>query len=376
MADLWKNFAGQYPPGALVYFFEANTNTPMTVYADALETTPLTHPVQAFANGRFPPIFVPYRTYRERVTDSAGVLLWDIDGIPNPAPPSSGGGSGIVVTQDMVLQTGDVMWQLRGGTRPGWVRLNGRTMGNASSGATERANDDTEDLYTYLWNNLDNSVAPVIGGRGATASADFAANKAITLPSMQGRAPLGLDDMGGAAANVLQVAATINTTSGSNTATVSNATGLGVGMYVISANIPTGTTITNISGTTLTLSANATATASNTAARFSYISNAQQPGAVGGSARKTLSVAQMPPHSHTGSTGTAGSHTHTYFDLGGVWIGTPGGEGAASNLSGGTTRTTNPAGDHSHTLTINNTGGGQPFDGLPPARLGTWYIKL
>lgn len=376
MADLWKNFAGQYPPGALVYFFEANTNTPMTVYADALETTPLTHPVQAFANGRFPPIFVPYRTYRERVTDSAGVLLWDIDGIPNPAPPSSGGGSGIIVTQDMVLQTGDVMWQLRGGTRPGWVRLNGRTMGNASSGATERANDDTEDLYTYLWNNLDNSVAPVIGGRGATASADFAANKAITLPSMQGRAPLGLDDMGGAAANVLQVAATINTTNSSNTATVSNATGLGVGMYVISANIPAGTTITNISGTTLTLSANATATASNTAARFSYISNAQQPGAVGGSALKTLSVAQMPPHSHTGSTGTAGSHTHTYFDLGGTWIGTPGGEGSASNISGGTNRTTNSAGAHSHTLTINNTGGGQPFDGLTPARLGTWYIKL
>jgi len=376
MADLWKNFAGQYPPGALVYFFEANTNTPMTVYADALETTPLTHPVQAFANGRFPPIFVPYRTYRERVTDSAGVLLWDIDGIPNPAPPSSGGGSGIIVTQDMVLQTGDVMWQLRGGARPGWARLNGRTIGNASSGATERANDDTEDLYTFLWNNLDDSVAPVIGGRGATASADFAANKAITLPSMQGRAPIGLDDMGAAAANVLQVSRTINTTNGSNTVWVSDATGLGFGMSVNSANIPPGAFITNISGTALTLSANATATASNTPARFSYISNAQQPGAVGGSALKTLSVAQMPPHSHTGSTDTAGSHTHTYWDVGGHWIGTPGGEGAASNVSGGVTRWTDPVGDHSHTLTINNTGGGHPFDGLTPVRLGTWYIKL
>ncbi|HEY8354785.1 MAG TPA: hypothetical protein VIK69_07210, partial [Methylophilaceae bacterium] len=329
----------------------------------------------AFANGRFPPIFVPYRTYRERVTDSAGVLLWDIDGIPNPAPPSSGGGSGIIVTQDMVLQTGDVMWQLRGGTRPGWARLNGRTIGNASSGATERANDDTEDLYAFLWNNLDNSVAPVIGGRGATASADFAANKAITLPSMQGRAPLGLDDMGGAAANVLQVAKTINTTNGSNTATVSSATGLGVGMYVISANIPTGATITNISGTTLTLSANATATASNTAARFSYISNAQQPGVGGGSALKTLSVAQMPPHSHTGSTSTAGSHTHGYTrpstPLGGT-----GAAGGGTYVPGVSDASTASAGDHSHTLTINNTGGGQPFDGLPPVRLGTWYIKL
>ena len=375
MADLWKNFAGQYPPGALVYFFEANTNTPMTVYADSLETTPLTHPVQAFANGRFPPIFVPYRTYRERVTDSAGVLLWDIDGIPNPAPPSSGGGSGIIVTQDMVLQTGDVMWQLRGGTRPGWVRLNGRTMGNASSGATERANDDTEDLYTFLWNNLDNSVAPVIGGRGATASADFAANKAITLPSMQGRAPFGLDDMGGAAANALQVSTTINTTNGSNTATVSSVSGIGIGMYVFSANVPAGATVTAISGTTLTLSAAATAPGTGTAARFSYAPDPQGIGAAFGAATHSLSAEENGPHNHNGSTGSTGVTT-TNVPRYGTLASILNGEGLATTDVWRIADTQNIVTAHNHSHSIPSSGAGRPHNNLPPGRLGTWYIKL
>jgi len=375
MADLWKNFAGQYPPGALVYFFEANTNTPMTVYADALETTPLTHPVQAFANGRFPPIFVPYRTYRERVTDSAGVLLWDIDGIPNPAPPSSGGGSGIVVTQDMVLNTGDILWNLRGGTRAGFVRMNGRTIGNASSGATERANDDTEDLYTYLWNNLDNSVAPVVGGRGATAAADFAANKTITVPTMQGLVAAGLDDMGSAAANRLQIATTINTTNASTSATVASAAGLGIGMFVISANVPAGTTVADISGTTITLSAAATATATGTPARFSYITDAQQIGGTGGAPSVSLARKEGPPHNHGGETGLAGAKSAPLeiFDL--FRTVTNGEGGAVTNLWAGVkTYYPQTADDHRHAIASD--GEGLAHLNIQPTRLGTFYMKL
>lgn len=58
---------------------------------------------------------------------------------------------------------------------------------------------------------------------------------------------------------------TVSTTSGSPSATVASAAGLIVGETVYSANIPAGTTISAISGTTITLSANATATASGTA---------------------------------------------------------------------------------------------------------------
>jgi hypothetical protein len=33
----------------------------------------------------------------------------------------------------------------------GLVRLNGKTIGSATLGATERANNDTKDLFTELW---------------------------------------------------------------------------------------------------------------------------------------------------------------------------------------------------------------------------------
>jgi len=71
---------------------------------------------------------------------------------------------------------------------PGWVRKNGGTIGSAASGATERANADTAALYALLWNNYDDSQAAVAGGRGASASADFAADKTIVLPDARGRA--------------------------------------------------------------------------------------------------------------------------------------------------------------------------------------------
>jgi hypothetical protein len=104
--------------------------------------------------------------------------------------------------------------------------------------------------------------------------------------------------MSGTGANVLQVSPTISTTSDSSSATVSDATGLVVGMYVFSANVPAGTTITAISGTTITLSANATATASGTAARFSIIKDPQKLGSTGGAATHTLTSPQMPLHGH------------------------------------------------------------------------------
>lgn len=76
---------------------------------------------------------------------------------------------------------------------PGWVRKNGGSIGSALSGATERANADTLNLYTLLWDNYLEALAPVAGGRGASAAADFAANKALTLPDASGRvsAPAG-----------------------------------------------------------------------------------------------------------------------------------------------------------------------------------------
>lgn len=92
-----------------------------------------------------------------------------------------------------LIQTGFVV-DYFGLTAPsGWVICNGNTIGNASSGATARANADTEALFSLLWENLSDVEAPVSGGRGASASIDFAANKTIALPSYSGRVSVGKD---------------------------------------------------------------------------------------------------------------------------------------------------------------------------------------
>lgn len=112
------------------------------------------------------------------------------------------------------IPTGVMLPYLGTSSPTGWVRANGRTIGNDSSSATERANADTETLFTFLWNNFADAQCAVSSGRGASAAADYAANKTIALPSMRGRAPFGLDDMGNTAAGVLGTVITNQTTNG------------------------------------------------------------------------------------------------------------------------------------------------------------------
>lgn len=91
--------------------------------------------------------------------------------------------------------TGDVKLTLKTVADTGWVMFNDGTIGNAASGGTTRANADTEALFTLLWTNVSNTYAAVSGGRGASAAADYAANKTIALTKMLGRA-LGIAGAG------------------------------------------------------------------------------------------------------------------------------------------------------------------------------------
>lgn len=84
--------------------------------------------------------------------------------------------------------TGDMKLTWRPSPTTGWVFMNDGTIGSATSGATTRANADTETLYTLFWNNYDDELIPVTGGRGANAAADFSANKPMRLPLVLGRA--------------------------------------------------------------------------------------------------------------------------------------------------------------------------------------------
>lgn len=86
--------------------------------------------------------------------------------------------------------TGTVIATIRSAAPTGWLLFNGDTVGSATSAAT-RASADHQELFLILWASLTNTDAPVSGGRGATAAADWAANKTITLPDMRGRSIIG-----------------------------------------------------------------------------------------------------------------------------------------------------------------------------------------
>lgn len=95
----------------------------------------------------------------------------------------------------------------------GWVLASGRTIGNAASGATERANDDTQDLFTLLWalpiGEFPIQTSAGAGSvRGASAAADWAANKRMVLPNYSDRLAVGRGDMGGAPAGLITIADT------------------------------------------------------------------------------------------------------------------------------------------------------------------------
>lgn len=82
----------------------------------------------------------------------------------------------------------------------GWIKGNGGTIGSAASGATTRANADTEALFTLFWEQFNNTILPIqtSGGaattRGASAAADFSANKRLPVFDLRTRYDRGADD--------------------------------------------------------------------------------------------------------------------------------------------------------------------------------------
>lgn len=120
-------------------------------------------------------------------------------------------------TQLRLEQTG-VIKDYVGTTAPtGYVLADGKTIGDASSGATERANADTQDLYVLLYASMSDTQAPVSGGRSGNSATDFGNHKTITLPDLRGRVVAGLDNLGGTAASRLT-----NVAMGANFATTTN----------------------------------------------------------------------------------------------------------------------------------------------------------
>jgi hypothetical protein len=356
---------GEPMSGGNLYIYEAGTSTP----ADAFESfsltagTELPHPIELDASGRIPEFWVDDGSYRVRLTDVAGNEIFDISSTTAIGASSGGGGSGDSVSEESIFQAGDIMWQPVNGTRSGFVRANARTIGSSSSGATERANADTETLFLFLWNNFSNTLCPVSTGRGGSAAADWAANKTIATLDMRGRLPYGMDTMGNSAASIVAGATSAGGAFGQEEKAIAQ------------ANLP-----------------NVTFTDALTMAHTHIVSVSGTTGT------------QSASHSHSGTTSSDGEHNHDYGNAGSTTtVDQPGGAVVADSSSG----STSSDGDHDHTMTTGNqsashthtwsdtatSGAGSDttvdgsvtcgvsctataFDTLPPGRAGSWYFKL
>lgn len=89
-------------------------------------------------------------------------------------------------------------------------------------------------------------------------------------------------------------------------------------------------------------------------------------GSTGGEATHQLTVGELPAHNHTASTNTTGNHTHQfqlYGPDGNTHMNFPSDFDTNYARNKGTTLS---AGNHSHTININNTGSSQPHNNIQP----------
>ena len=89
-------------------------------------------------------------------------------------------------------------------------------------------------------------------------------------------------------------------------------------------------------------------------------------GSTGGSATHTMSAAEMPAHSHSGSITAVGNHNHTIHDAGGTSI-----YNILEYLGNEKIYTTvtvsfGTAGAHTHSVSIGSNGSGKAFDIMNP----------
>jgi hypothetical protein len=295
------DLSGHVAPGCKLYIIQAGTtSTPQNAYQDSGLSILQPNPMTCDAAGRLGMFFVADGVIKLRLTTSNGNQIFVGDNLV-VVGASGGGGGGGTVDPTTVASTGDVKYRLEDDIITGWVRLNGRTIGNAVSGATERANADTQALYVYIWSTYSsqsgNFICPVSGGIGATPLADFNAGKQITLLDMRGRSLFGLDTMGNTAAGTLSgVAFQAGQSTQPGSAGGANSTTLLV------PNLPPYTPSGTITNGAITITGSGTA---GLAGVFSDIT----PGSVQGAAASSLGASQAT----STFTGTAQGGTSSAF---------------------------------------------------------------
>lgn len=298
--------------GCQLFIYQAGTvSTLQQPWQDFGLTNPASNPLQCDIYGRIPMFWLANGLIHARLLDAGGVQVVDVT-MQVLGPSSGSGGGGSTVDPTTIAATGDIKFRMTAETVTGWVKLNGLTIGSATSGATGRANSDTQNLFIYLWTNCTNAHCAVPGGRGVSALADFNANKQITLPAWQDKAPIGRDCMDASCAGVLL------------SSNVSSGGGDGV----------------------------------------------DTPAAFGGGANWNLLQANIPNYPLPV---TDPGHFHLFNTYAGTASAAPGVTGGNSYVSpaqGGATTTSTTG------ITVASGGSGTAFGLMDPFVLGTWYVKL
>jgi microcystin-dependent protein len=155
----------------------------------------------------------------------------------------------------------------------------------------------------------------VIGGRGASSSADWTSQKGIAVFDFRASIPVGLDDMGAAAAGRL-LASNVSSGGGDGPTT---------------------------------------------------------PNATGGETNHTLTVAELAAHNHTA---TDAGHTHqfTYANPNNQSAGGVGNKVTQIDTMGDAFTVTTQSGTAN--ITVANSGGAGAHNNMSPFVLGSFYIKL
>lgn len=314
--------------GGLLYFFAAGTSTPQSAYVDTALTIAHPNPIVLDSSGRVPMFYLADGVIKIRLSDKNGVTIIAADQLLVIGPSGASGGGGGGVDPDAVLATGDIKTRYGTGTLTGFVRCNGNSIGN--SGGTEAFGSQCQALFEYLWQF---SNITLNTGKGASANADWLANRLLNLPDLRGRTIAGMDDMGATAAARL------------------TASGLGVA----------GTTVGNAS------SAETQALITANLAAHTHPGTTNADGAHTHTAGTTNN--QSADHTHAGSTGNESSHTHgysgttdgqsqqhTHTQIASASVGSYAGGGSNGPLGSGSQTGVNSV-DHTHTYAGTTAGG-------------------
>jgi hypothetical protein len=120
-----------------------------------------------------------------------------ITGMADPTVATDGATKNYVdTTTAAFFSTGDAKLTLKTVADSGWVMFDDGTIGSAGSGASTRANADTQALFNLIFNSIPDAFAAILtSGGGATtraaqtnAATAWAANCRIALPKTLGRA--------------------------------------------------------------------------------------------------------------------------------------------------------------------------------------------